>query len=57
MDQNNGLEVMISKEEIRIRTLMDLQEISLHLIKIPLQGPTSHMKTITRAKEDHTINA
>ena len=57
MDQNNGLEAKISKEEIRITILMDLQGIFLHLIETPLQGPTSHMKTNTRTKEDHTINA
>ena len=56
MGQNNGLEAKIS-EEVRTTIMMDLQEIFLHLIKTPLQGPTSHMKTNTRTIEDHMINA
>ena len=36
---------------------MDPQEIFLALIETPLQGPTLHMKIITRTIEDHTINA
>ena len=57
MDWSNGLEAKTSKEEIRITKMMDLQEIFLHLIETSLQGPTRHMKTITRTKEDHMINA
>ena len=57
MDQSKGLEAKSSKEEIRITLMMDLQKISLHLIEISLQGPTSYMRTITRTTEDHTINA
>ena len=41
MEQNNGLEVKISKEEIRITIMIDLQEILPHLIRIFLQGQTS----------------
>ena len=47
MDRSNGLEAKISKEEIRITKMMDLQEIFLHLIETCLQGLTSHMKTST----------
>ena len=57
MDQSNGLEAKISKEEIKITKMMDLQETFLHLIEISLQGPTSHMRTITRTTEDYMINA
>ena len=56
MDQNNGLEVKISKTEIRITIMMDLQEIFLHLIETSRQSPTSYMKTITRTIEDHMTN-
>ena len=57
MDQSNGLEAKISKEEIRITIMMDLEEIFPHLIKISLQDPHSHMKTIVGTTEDHMINA
>ena len=57
MDQSYRLEAKISKGEIRSTIMMDLQEISLHLIEISLQGPTSFMRTITRTTEGHMINA
>ena len=57
MDRSNGLEAKISKEEIRITILTDLQENFLHLIETYRQGPTLHMKTITRKIEDHMISA
>ena len=57
MDQNNGPEAKVSNEEIRITTMKDLQESFPHLIKISLQGPTSHMRTITRTTEDQMINS
>ena len=57
MDQSNGLEAKISKEEIKITILMDLQDIFLHLIEISSQGPNSHMRTTIRATEYHMINA
>ena len=57
MAQNSGLEAKISKEKIRITKMMDLQEIFLHPIETPLQGPTSHMKTLTRTIDNHTIIA
>ena len=56
MDQRNGLEAKISKEEVGITKIMDLQEIFPHLIKISLQGPTSQMRTITRTTEDDMTN-
>ena len=57
MDQSNGIEAKISKEEIRITIMMYLEEIFPHLIKTPLHVPTSHMRTITRTTEDHMISA
>ena len=54
IDQKNGLGAKISKEEIR--STMDLQEIFPHLIKISLQGPTSHVRTITRTTEEYVIS-
>ena len=54
MDRSNALEAKISKEQIRVTIMMDLQEIFLHLIETSLLGPTSHMKTKTT--EDHMIN-
>ena len=57
MDQDKGLEAKISKKEIRITTLMDLQGIFLHLIETSRQGTTSYMKTITRTIEDHMTSA
>ena len=55
MDQNNAPEAKISKEETRRFLTIDLGEVSLLLIKTSLQGPTLHMKTITRTIEDHMI--
>ena len=57
MDQNNGLEAKTSKGETRITIMMDLQEVFPHLIRISLQGQTSHMRTVIRTIEDHMINA
>ena len=57
MDQNNVPDAKISKEEIRITIMMDLQEIFLHLIETSHQAPTSYKRTITRTTEDHMINA
>ena len=57
MDQSNGLKAKLSREEIRITLMLDLQDILQHLIEISLQGPTSHMRTITRTTEDRMINA
>ena len=57
MEQSNGLEAKISREEIRITVMMDLQEIFLHLIGISFQGLTSPMRIITPTTEYHIINA
>ena len=57
MAQSNGIESKISKEEIRITINMDLQESFPHLTRISLQGPTSHMRSITRRTQDLMINA
>ena len=57
MDQSNGLEAMISREEIRITLTVNLKEFFLHLIEISLQRPTSYMRTIVRTTEYHMINA
>ena len=57
MDRNNGLEAKISKEETRTTTTMDSGEIPPLPTRVSLQGPTSHMRTITRTTEDHMINA
>ena len=57
MDWSNVLEAKISREEIRITVMMDLQETFLHLIEIFLQGPTSYVRTIIRTTEYHMINA
>ena len=56
-DQSDELEAKISKEEIIITILMNLQGTFLHLIEISLQSQTLHMRTITRTTEDHMTNA
>ena len=56
-DQNNGLETKISKEEIRIRIMIDLQEVFPHVSRIFFHGETSHMGITIRTMEDHTVNA
>ena len=55
MDQNNGLEAKISKEETRTTLTRHLG--SPILIRISLPDQTSHMGTTIRIKEDHIINA
>ena len=57
MDQSNGLEAKISIGKIRITIMTDLQKVFLYLIEVFLQGLTSHMRTIARTTEEHTINA
>ena len=57
MDQNNGLEARIFKEETRTILTMDLEEIPRTLIRISLRDPTSHMGIIVRTMEDHMTNA
>ena len=57
MDQNNGLEVKISKEETRTLAMIDSGEVPLIATKISLQDPTLHIGTTVRMIEDHLINA
>ena len=57
MDQNNGLEAKISKEETRTLTMIDSGEVPLIAIKISLQEPTLHIGTTVRMIDDHLINA
>ena len=57
MDQNNGLEAKILKEEISTTLTMDLREIPPPLIRISPQDQVSHMGTTIRTREDHMINA
>ena len=57
MDQNNGLETNISKEETRTILTMDSGGIPPLLIRVSLQGQTSHVGTTVQTMEDHMINA
>ena len=57
MDQNNGLEAKISKEETRTLSMIDSREIPLIATKISLQDPTLHRGTTVRMIDDHFFNA
>ena len=57
MDQNNGLEAKISKEETRTLPMIDSGEVPLIATKIPLQDPTLHIGATVRMIEDHLTNA
>ena len=57
MDQNNGLEVKISKEETRTLPMMVSGEVPLIATKISIQDPTLHIGTTVRMIDDHLINA
>ena len=57
MDQNNGLEAKISKEETRTIITMDLGELPLLLIGIFLSDQTSPMGLNIRTMENHVMNA
>ena len=56
MDQNNGLEAKISREETRTLLMIDL-EVPLPLTRISLQDQTLPMGITIRTVEDHMINA
>ena len=56
MDQNNGLEVKISKEETRTLAMIDSGEVLLIATKISLRDPTLHIGTTVRTIDDHLIN-
>ena len=57
MDQNNGLEAKISKEETRTLPIIYSGEVPLIATKISLQDPTLHIGTTVRMIEDHLTNA
>ena len=57
MDQNNGLEAKISKEETRTLPMINSGEVPLIASKNSLQDPTLHIGTAVRMIEDHLINA
>ena len=57
MDQNNGLEARISKEETRTLPMIDSGEVPLIATKISLPDPTLHIGTTVRMIDDHLINA
>ena len=56
MDQNNGIEAKISKEEIRTLLTIDLGEVPLMPTRISLQDPTLQIGTTIRLLEDHMTN-
>ena len=57
MDQNNGPEAKIFKDETRTLAMIDSGEVHLIAIKISLQDPTVHIETTVRTIDDHMINA
>ena len=57
MDQNDGLEAKIFKEEIKTTLTMDSREIPSPLIRISLRDRASYMGAAIRTMEDHVINA
>ena len=56
MDQNNGLEARIFKDETRTLAMIDSGEVRLIATKISLQDPTLHIETTVRTIDDHLIN-
>ena len=56
MDQNNGLEAKIFKDETRTLAMIDSGEVPLIATKTSLQDPTLHIGTIVRMIDDHLIN-
>ena len=56
MDQNNGLEAKISRDETRTLAMIDSGEVPLIATKISLQDPALHIETIVRTIDDHLIN-
>ena len=57
MDQNNGLEARISKEETRTFLTIDLGEVPLLFTRISLHYRTSHMGKTIPTREDYLMNA
>ena len=56
MDQNNGPEAKIFKDETRTLAMIDSGEVPLTATKISLQDPTLHIETTVRMIDDHLIN-
>ena len=56
MDQNNGLEAKIFKDETRTLAMIDSGDVRLIATKISLQDPTIHIETTVRTIDDHSIN-
>ena len=56
MDQNNGLEAKIFKDETRTLAMIDSGEVHLIATKISLRDPTLHIETTVRTIVDHLIN-
>ena len=56
MDQNNGLEAKIFKDETRTLAMIDSGEVRLIATKISLQDPALHIETTVRTIDDHLIN-
>ena len=56
MDQNNGLEAKIFKDETRTLAMIDSGEVPLIATKISLQDPALHVETTVRTIDDHFIN-
>ena len=57
MDQSNGLEAKIFKDETRTLPMIDSGEVPLIATKIFLQDPTLHIGTTVRMIDDHLTNA
>ena len=56
MDQNNGLEAKIFKDETRTLTMIDSGEVHLIATKIFLRDPTLQIEPTVRTIDDHSTN-
>ena len=56
MDQKNGPEAKISKDETRTLAMIDSEEVPLIATKISLKDPALHIETTVRTIDDHLIN-
>ena len=56
MDQNNGPEAKVFKDETRTLTMIDSGEVPLIATKISLQDPALHIEITVRTIDDHLIN-
>ena len=57
MDQNNGLEAKIFKDETRTLAMIDSGELPLIATKTSLRDPTLHIEPTVRTIDDHLIKA